>query len=302
MGLLTGNPPPVDPATFTQTPYRERIKALVRHWVDYGAGLPKYVMLIYIAKMALFAVVGVLISTLTSDLNPLHPADWWNEPIVYQKLVVWVVLVEVLGIGGAWGPLCGHFKPMTGGVLYWVRPGTIRLPPWPEKVPLTRGDARTRLDVGLYLALLAALVTALALPGRVDSGITEAIGANAGRIPAAPLIAAIVLLVVMGLRDKTIFLAARGEQWLPALVFFAFYPFVDMIVAAKLLIVLVWFGAGVSKLESALRERHSADGEQHAVEPVQAHQADALRRTSRTTCGPRGARGGWRTSAAPSAS
>lgn len=34
MGLLTGTPPPVDPATFTQTPYRERIKALVRHWVD----------------------------------------------------------------------------------------------------------------------------------------------------------------------------------------------------------------------------------------------------------------------------
>ena len=27
---------------------------------------------------------------------------------------------------------------------------------------------------------------------------------------------------------------------LPALVFFAFFPFVDMIVAAKLLIVLVW--------------------------------------------------------------
>ena len=30
--------------------------------------------------------------------------------------------------------------------------------------------------------------------------------------------------------------------------FFAFFPFVDMIVAAKLLIVTVWFGAGVSKL------------------------------------------------------
>src|SRR5206468_1324834 len=29
---------------------------------------------------------------------------------------------------------------------------------------------------------------------------------------------------------------------------FAFFPFVDMIVAAKLLIVIVWFGAGVSKL------------------------------------------------------
>ncbi len=38
MGLIEGTPPPVDPATFMQTPYRERIKVLTRHWVDYGAG------------------------------------------------------------------------------------------------------------------------------------------------------------------------------------------------------------------------------------------------------------------------
>ena len=50
-----------------------------------------------------------------------------------------------------------------------------------------------------------------------------------------------------GLRDKTIFLGARGEQYLPALVFFAVLPFVDMIIALKLLIVVVWVGAGVSK-------------------------------------------------------
>ena len=51
----------------------------------------------------------------------------------------------------------------------------------------------------------------------------------------------------MGLRDKTVFLGARGEQYLPALVFFATLPFVDMIIALKLLIVVVWVGAGVSK-------------------------------------------------------
>ena len=42
-----------------------------------------------------------------------------------------------------------------------------------------------------------------------------------------------MLLVLIGLRDKTIFLAARGEQYLPALVFFAVLPFVDMIVALE---------------------------------------------------------------------
>src|SRR5439155_25900789 len=160
MGLTTGDFPPVDPATFMQTPYRERIKTLTRHWVEYGAGLPKMIMLIYVAKVALFALGGVLVSTVTSDLNPLHPAAWFDEPIVYQKLVVWTVLVEVLGIGGAWGPLTGHFKPMTGGVRYWARPKTIRLPPWPDKVPFTKGDERTVFDVALYLALIAGLVTA----------------------------------------------------------------------------------------------------------------------------------------------
>ena len=56
-----------------------------------------------------------------------------------------------------------------------------------------------------------------------------------------------VLLVLIGLRDKTIFLAARGEQYLPALLFFTVLPFVDMIIALKLLIVVVWVAAGVSK-------------------------------------------------------
>lgn len=248
MGLFTPEPPPVDPPTFMRTPYLERIRTLTAHWVEYGAGNPKFIMFIYIAKMLVFALGGLLLATLTSGLDPLQPAGWWNEPIVWQKLVVWIVLVEVLGVGGAWGPLCGHFKPMTGGVTYWLRRGTIRLPPWPGKVPLTGGDTRTTLDVVLYAALLAALAIAMVLPGAADLSLTEAVGANEGLIAPAALIPVIALLVVLGLRDKTVFLAARSEQWLPALIFFAFFPFVDMIVAAKLLIVLVWFGAGVSKL------------------------------------------------------
>lgn len=249
MGLTESTPPPIEPAEIMRIPYRERLRIITRHWVDYGSGLPKFVMLIYVAKVAfLYILGGVLIATLTSGLDPFEPASWWDEPIVYQKLVVWTVLIEVLGIGGAWGPLTGHFKPMTGGVLYWSRRGTIRLPPWPGKVPFTAGDARGTLDVALYLALLASLVVNLALAGVDDASTTAAIGANAGLAAPVGILATILLLVVLGLRDKTIFLAARGEQWLPALIFFAFFPFVDMIVAAKILIVTVWLGAGVSKL------------------------------------------------------
>ena len=181
MGLTTADFPPVDPATFMQTPYRERTRTLARHWAEYGFGAPKITAVIYIAKLLLFYVLGgVLVATLTSGLDPLHPAAWWNEPIVYQKAVIWTVLLECLGVAGSWGPLAGHFKPMTGGFRYYARVDAIRLPPWPDAVPFTRGDARTRLDVALYAALITSLAVALALPGHPDAAVTRAIGANEG--------------------------------------------------------------------------------------------------------------------------
>jgi hypothetical protein len=70
---------------------------------------------------------------------------------------------------------------------------------------------------------------------------------TSGLVSPALLIAPMVLLVMIGLRDKTIFLAARGEQYLPALFLFTVLPFVDMIIALKLLIGIVWISAGVSK-------------------------------------------------------
>jgi hypothetical protein len=156
--------------------------------------------------------------------------------IVYQKLVLWTVLLECLGVAGSWGPLAGHFKPFTAGWRHYARPGTIRLAPWPDNVPLTSGDERTSVDVALYLGVLASLVVALVAPSAAN-----------GRIATGAIVPIILLVVALGLRDKTFFLAARGEQYLPALIFFAFYPLVDMIVAAKLLIVMVWCGAAFSK-------------------------------------------------------
>src|SRR5262245_61436963 len=209
MGLTTGVFPPVDPATVPQTPYRERTKVLARHWVENGFGAPKITALIYIAKLVFFyALGGLLVATLTSGLDPLDPAGFWKEPIVYQKLVLWTVLLECLGLAGSWGPLAGHFKPMTAGVRHYARPRTIRLPPWPGKVPFTKGDDRTVVDVALYVALLASIVVALVLPGVDDSAVTAAIGANEGLVATAAIVPIIALLVALGLRDKVLFLAA----------------------------------------------------------------------------------------------
>ena len=249
MGFKTGDFPPVDPETFLRKPLFERTKALALHWVQFGFGSPKMIPATYVVKLLfLYVLAGVALATATSGVGPFWDvAAWWHEPVVYQKLVLWTVLLETIGVAGSWGPIAGKFKPMTGGILFWARPGTIRLRPW-KRVPFTSGDRRTGFDVVLYLAFLATLLTAIVLPGVPDSALSAALPGNtSGLVRPALLIAPIVLYVLNGLRDKTIFLAARGEQYLPALVFFAFLPFVNMIIAAKLLICVVWIGAGVSK-------------------------------------------------------
>ncbi|HEX4108309.1 MAG TPA: DUF3556 domain-containing protein [Solirubrobacteraceae bacterium] len=247
MGLMTGEFPPVPAAEIMEMPYQERLKLLARHWVDHGFGAPKVTTVLYIVKLIFYVVAGVCVATLTSHLNPLHVTRWFDEPIVYQKAVLWTVLLECMGVAGSWGPMAGHFKPFTAGWRHYGRPGTIRNPPWPGKVPFTAGDERTVVDALLYIAVLASLVVSLALPGVHHHGIDRVLAHNKGLVPTASVCVTIGLLVLLGLRDKIFFLAARSEQYLPALIFFAFFPFVDMIVAAKLLIVIIWFGAGFSK-------------------------------------------------------
>ncbi|MET8249071.1 DUF3556 domain-containing protein [Streptomyces sp. NPDC005202] len=249
MGFKTGDFPPVDVETFLDKPLRERMKTLALHWVEYGFGSPKMIHATYVVKvLVLYLLAGTSLATWTSGVGPFWDVShWWNEPIVYQKLVLWTVFLEALGLAGSWGPLAGKFKPMTGGVLFWARPGTIRLRPW-RRVPFTNGDRRTVVDVVLYVGLLATLLVAIVLPGVPSATLSAVLPENTtGLVNPALLIAPMVLLILCGLRDKTIFLAARGEQYLPAMVFFTFLPFVDMIIALKLLIVSVWVGAGISK-------------------------------------------------------
>ncbi|MCW2554995.1 MAG: conserved hypothetical rane protein [Mycobacterium sp.] len=249
MGFTKPDLPDVDPDTFLQQPLMERMRILALNWAENGFGSPRMVHTVYIAKLVvLYALGGVLIATLTSGLPAFwHVSQWWNQPIVYQKVILWTVLLEVIGVAGSWGPLAGKVKPMTGGILFWARPGTIRLRPW-KWMPFTTGDRRTWFDVILYLALLISVAIPLFSPGAHSDSLSRVMPDNtSGLVSPALLIAPIVLLVVMGLRDKIVFLGARGEQYLPALVFFTVLPFVDMIIALKLLIVVVWVGAGVSK-------------------------------------------------------
>lgn len=249
MGFTTPTLPDVDHEEFLRQPLMERIRIMALKWVDQGYGVPRMIHVLYIAKLVFFyALGGIIIATVTSNLPAFwHVSQWWDQPIVYQKAILWTILLELIGLAGSWGPLAGKTKPMTGGFRFWAKLNTIRLRPW-KWVPLTDGHRRTWFDIGVYVALIVSVLLALALPG-VHSNSLSAVqpGNTSGLVNPALLIAPMVLLVIIGLRDKTVFLAARGEQYLPALLFFATLPFVDMIIALKLLIGTVWIWAGISK-------------------------------------------------------
>ncbi len=262
MGFKEGHFPPVDPATFLNEPLRERVRKLAVHWGEYGFGTARNINVIYIFKIVfLYTLAGTAIAT--AGVAAFWEINlWWNVPIVYQKLVIWTVLLELLNLAGSWGPLAGKFKPMMGGFLFFAKVGTIRLRPW-KWVPGTAGNFRTGLDVALYLALLLSLVAGLALPGVPNSGLADwaangsvpilATGSSTlGLVHSVPVIAALVFWVLLGLRDKIAFLAGRAEQYLPAFVFFAAMPaigtFADMIIALKMLLISSWVGAAFSKI------------------------------------------------------
>ncbi|MFD1860801.1 DUF3556 domain-containing protein [Aeromicrobium camelliae] len=247
MGFTTADMPPIDPADYESMPFMERMRMLATHWVDYGFGSPKTNHMLYVYKLLFYVVGGTLIVGLTTPgLGGLtNMGAWWGEPIVYQKLMVWTILFEILGLASSSGPLAFKFKPLIGGVLYWSRRHTLRVPPWPSKVPLTQGDHRTVVDVTLYVAILGVLGFLLVTPGVESSALP---GSDAGLLPAWALLTYVALIIVMGLRDKVVFLAARSEQYLAVIFFFGVLTHhVDMILAAKIAMVTIWMGAGVSK-------------------------------------------------------
>lgn len=221
---------------------------MARHWAEVGFGTPVVLHLFYVAKVAAYVLGGWLVALSTAGVDGFFDVQqWYAEPIVFQKIVLYTMLFEVIGLGCGFGPLNNRFVPPMGSILYWVRPETIRLPPWPGLVPLTRGDTRTRFDVLLYVSLLAVLTIAIFSDG---TGADPAAGASAGLLPMWQIWTILGLLAALGLRDKVIFLAARGEVYgsMTVAFLFAAVTTVDMILAAKLVCLVIWIGAATSKL------------------------------------------------------
>lgn len=230
MGLTKPDQPDFDVEAWRAQPYTERLRMMCVTWATQGFGAPDVVYVLYIFKIAFYIGVFFVIAALTPDLG--GPADfdvWWSTPLAFQKAILWTMLFEVLGLGCGSGPLTGHYKPLFPATRHWLRPGTTRLRPF-AWVPFTEGHRRSLVDVALYAAVVALLVRAL-------------LSDSVGRSQVLPVI---VVLCVLGLRDKTIFLAARSEHYL--LTAFAFLFPADLLAGSKSVQLMLWWGAATSKL------------------------------------------------------
>jgi hypothetical protein len=248
VGFLTQDAPVVDYETWSQGTRAEKIRPMARHWAEVGFGTPVVLHLFYVVKIVLYVLVAWLLVLSTSGIDGFtNVQSWYDEPIVFEKVVLFTMLFEVVGLGCGFGPLNNRFFPPMGSILYWLRPGTIRLPPWPSRIPLTKGDTRAPFDAALYGALLLSLLVALLSDG---TGPMPEVGSQAGVLPAWEVWTVVGLLAVLGLRDKVIFLAARGEVYAPFTVAFLFASEsgLDTILAAKLTCIAIWLGAATSKL------------------------------------------------------
>lgn len=245
MGFLKQDAPVVDYAQWSKGTRSQRIIPMARHWAEAGFGTPVVLHLFYVVKIVLYVLIAGLIVTATDGIDGLaNVSHWYAEPIVYQKVVLYTMLFEVIGLGCGFGPLNNRFFPPMGSILYWLRPKTIRLPPWPNRVPLTKGDTRTVFDAAVYAGLLAMLIVALCSQG---SGPIPELGSKVGVLPTWQTATILIILAVAGLRDKVIFLAARGEVYGSLAVCFLFSG-ADIVIAVKLVCLVIWLGAATSKL------------------------------------------------------
>jgi hypothetical protein len=230
MGMPKPLSPPYDIDAWRKKPFAERVKMVCQAWAVQGYGTPWPIYLVYLFKIGLYVGAWCFFCSFTKGLgDPRTLASWWAAPEAFQKAVLWSLTFEGLGLGCGSGPLTGRYFPPMGGALYFARPGTTKMPLFPG-LPLLGGDRRTWFDVALYVAHYGLLVRALIAPA----------------LTAELLLPPLCTLILLGLTDKTIFLASRSEHYAAALVCFLFSG--DWIAGCKVLWVAVWLWAATSKL------------------------------------------------------
>src|ERR1700678_571483 len=117
---------------------------MARHWAEVGFGTPVVMHLFYVFKILLYILFAWVFAVLTTrGLALTDIVSWYAEPVVFEKVVLYTMLFEVIGLGCGFGPLNNRFNPPMGSILYWLGPVTIRLAPWAGSVPGNQVTVRT---------------------------------------------------------------------------------------------------------------------------------------------------------------
>src|SRR5262252_7850950 len=129
MSFLNPTLPPYDPLELVKKPLPERARMVCEAWALQGYGSPFGAYVLHLVKVLAYVGVWAFFVSFTPGLgNPLTIGTWWLAPIAFQKAILWSMLFEGLGLGCGSGPLSGRYMPPVGGFLYFLRPGTTKLP------------------------------------------------------------------------------------------------------------------------------------------------------------------------------
>ncbi|HMJ11028.1 MAG TPA: DUF3556 domain-containing protein [Polyangiaceae bacterium] len=221
--------PPYDPLEWEKQPFEQKSRMVCQAWALQGYGAPLAVYLAYALKVLLYIGGWLFFCSLDPAKPVAELSSWWLEPVAFQKAILWSALFEILGMGCGSGPMTGRYWPPIGGALYFLRPGTTKLPLFPG-APVIGGIRRNALDALLYAGTLALFVGAL----------------SSDEPPRSLFVGLALSIAALGVLDKTLFLCVRGEHYWTTIAIFALAT--DFVPGAKAVHTALWFWAGFSKL------------------------------------------------------
>ena len=233
--------------------------------------------LFYVVKILLYILGGWLFALATKGIDGFtNVASVVAEPIVFEKVVLYTMLFEVIGLGLRVRAAEQPVLPADGLDPVLVAAQHHSAAAVAEPGAADEGHrAHARRRRCCTRALLVMLLVALFSDG---TGPIPALGTTVGVLPMWQIWTILGLLAVLGLRDKVIFLAARGEVYASFTVAFLFAGYgVDMIIAAKLVCLVIWMGAATSKLNKHFPFVISTMMSNNPVFRPRLHQAEVLR-------------------------
>src|SRR3981189_1009951 len=97
MGFLKQETPEIDYAEWSKGTRAEKIVPMARHWAEVGFGTPGVLHLFYVVKIVLDVLrASFIVLVTTKGLGGLagftDVAQWYAEPIVFEKVVLYTML------------------------------------------------------------------------------------------------------------------------------------------------------------------------------------------------------------------